>query len=49
MTGEEARHRTVAAEVNLCNECLAEAAIADARRIVAWLLPLTDPVAQSRP
>ncbi|MFM8635834.1 MAG: HEPN domain-containing protein [Planctomycetia bacterium] len=106
MTGEEARHRTVAAEVNLCNECLAEAAfalqggfyrlvrsrayyacfhaatavfaargetfrrhsgllaalrsdygdvspvtaadaeraIADARRIVAWLLPLTDPV-----
>lgn len=28
MTGEEARHRTVAAEVNLCNECLAEAAFA---------------------
>jgi uncharacterized protein (UPF0332 family) len=28
MTGEEARHRTVAAEVALCNECLAEAAFA---------------------
>lgn len=51
MTGEEARSRTVEAELALARECLAEAvrAIADADEIVALLTPLALQVKDNAP